>query len=151
VRARRLRRVLSLLVQLAIFAAILLAAADPRIARAPVVGRTIVILIDRSASMAARDEPGGRIARAKAAARAGVGGRRPEDRAAILTFAGAVTTETGFDSDRARLAAAIDAVTASDEPGDAPAALAAAAARLGGRPRPTLILIGDGGGLPNGD
>ena len=60
-RARRLRRLLSLALQLGIFALLVLAAADPKPAAGQARGRTIVILVDRSASMRALDEPGSRL------------------------------------------------------------------------------------------
>src|SRR5215510_4929360 len=66
--ARRLRRWLSLAVQLVIFALILLAAADPRPATADRAGRSVVVLVDRSASMSATDEPGSRLHAARARA-----------------------------------------------------------------------------------
>jgi Ca-activated chloride channel homolog len=63
--ARRLRRWLSLLVQLAFVALILLAAADLQSARIDRSGRSLLILVDRSASMSATDEDGTRLARAR--------------------------------------------------------------------------------------
>ena len=51
--SERLRHLLSLLLALAIFGLVLLAAYDPRPAGSDGAGRSLVILIDRSASMAA--------------------------------------------------------------------------------------------------
>jgi hypothetical protein len=149
--ARRLRRWLSLLLQLIFAALVLLAVLDPRPAAIDRAGRTILILVDRSASMSAHDEPdqatdegGTRLARARRIAReiaAGLGGA---DRAMVAAFAAGVTAESGFDLDGARLDQAADRITASEEPGDLGRALDFAAAVLRGRPRPTLILISDG-------
>ncbi|HVR61191.1 MAG TPA: VWA domain-containing protein [Polyangia bacterium] len=143
--ARRLRRWLSLLLQLAFLTLLVLAAADPRPAAADRGGRSIVVLIDRSASMAARDEPGGRIARARRAAEEIVAGMSGRDRAMIISFGAGVSPESGFEDDPQRLRAAIARADASDEPGDLPAALEFARAVLRDRPRPTLVLISDGG------
>ena len=66
-RARRLRHWLALALALAIAAGLLIAAVDPRPARVDWLGRSWVVLIDRSASMSATDEPGTRL---EAAARA---------------------------------------------------------------------------------
>jgi von Willebrand factor type A domain/Aerotolerance regulator N-terminal len=143
--ARRLRRWLSLLLQLAFLGLLVLAAADPRPAAADRGGRSIVLLVDRSASMAARDEAGGRIARARRAAEEIVAGMTGRDRAMVVSFAAGVSPASGFEDDPARLRAAIAAVDASEEPGDLPTALAFARAVLRDRPRPTLILISDGG------
>jgi Ca-activated chloride channel homolog len=105
--ARRLRRWLSLLLQLAFLALLVLAAADPRPAAADRGGRSIVVLIDRSASMAARDEAGGRIGRARQAAEEIVAGMSGRDRAMIVSFAAGVSPESGFEDDPQRLRAAI--------------------------------------------
>ena len=83
--ARRLRRMLALALALTIFALVLLAAVDPQPATADQAGRTLVILVDRSASMSARDEPGTRLGAARARARAVVDGLRPADRSTRMT------------------------------------------------------------------
>jgi hypothetical protein len=142
--ARRLRRWLSLALQLAIFALLLLAAADPQRVAAGGEGRTVVVLIDRSASMAATDEPGGRLAAARQKARALVAGLGARDRALVASFAADVTAESGLETDPDRLARAVDRVAASEEPADLPRALAFAASVARGRPRPTIVLVSDG-------
>jgi hypothetical protein len=143
--ARRLRRWLSLLLQLAMFGLILLAAADPQPAAANRVGRSLVVLVDRSASMSATDEAGGRrVVAARARAQAIVAGLGPADRALVASFAAGVTAESGFESDPARLRRAVDAVLPTEEPGDLGRALDFAAAVLRGRPHPTLVLVSDG-------
>ena len=143
--ARRLRRLLALALALTIFALVLLAAVDPQPVAADQAGRTLVILVDRSASMSARDEPGTRLGAARSRARALVDGLRPADRALVASFAREAIAESGFESDAAPLRRAIDAVTPSEEPADLPRALAFAAAILAGRPRPTVVLVSDGG------
>jgi hypothetical protein len=160
--ARRLRRVGSLALQLAIFGLILTAAADPRASARGATGRTIVILLDRSASMQTRDEPsrdepgsriasGSRLDRARGDARQIIDGLGPDDRALVASFAATAAGATGFEPDRVRLRSAVDAIVPSDEPGDLAGALAFCATLLHGRPRPTLILISDGGGPAVGD
>ena len=143
--ARRLRRLLALALALTIFALVLLAAVDPQPVAADQAGRTLVILVDRSASMSARDEPGTRLGAARSRARTLVDGLRPADRALVASFAREAIAESGFESDAAPLRRAIDAVTPSEEPADLPRALAFAAAILAGRPRPTVVLVSDGG------
>jgi hypothetical protein len=144
-RTRRLRHWLSLALALALFGTILLAAADPRETAVAQGGRSIVLLLDRSASMSATDEPGTRLGAAKRRATEIAAGLTAGDRALVASFAGDVAAETGFESDPSRLARGIAAVTASDEPGDLRRALAFAAAVLRGRPRPTVVLLSDGG------
>jgi len=143
--ARRLRRWLSLLLQLIFAALVLLAVLDPRPAAIDRGGRTILILVDRSASMSARDEEGTRLMHARRIARELAGGLGPADRAMVAAFAAGVTAESGFESDGARLGQAADRVLPSEEPGDLGRALDFAAAALRGRPRPTLVLVSDGG------
>jgi len=149
--ARRLRRWLSLLVQLVFVALILLAAADPQSETIDRSGRSLLILIDRSASMAATDEDahGTRLAKAHTIARELATGLGGADRAMVATFASGVTAETGFETDAARLGAAVDRVAPSEEPGDLGRALDFAGAVLRGRPRPTLILVSDGAFAPD--
>jgi hypothetical protein len=142
--ARRLRRWLSLALQMVIFGLLLLGAADPRPGVADRDGRTIVVLVDRSASMSATDEPGSRLTAARARARALVTGLARGDRALVASFAGDVTAESGFETDPRRLSRALDAVTPTEEPGDLERALAFAAAVLRGQPHPTLVLVSDG-------
>ena len=103
------------------------------------------MLIDRSASMSAVDEPGTRLAAARTRARQLIAGLGPADRALVASFAGEATAESGFEADPAALDRAVAAVAPSDEPGDLPRALSFAAAVLRGRPRPTVALISDGG------
>jgi hypothetical protein len=143
--ARKLRRWLSLALQLAIFALLLLAAADPRPVGADRAGHTVVVLIDRSASMSATDEPGTRLAVARATARALVTGLAPADRALVASFAADVTVGSGFETDAGQLARAVDRVSESEEPGDLARALSFAAAVLRGQPHPQIVLVSDGG------
>jgi hypothetical protein len=143
-RARRLRQWLALALALATAAALLVAAVDPRPARLDPLGRSWVVLIDRSASMSATDEPGTRLGAARARARQLIAGLGAADRALVASFATDVTAESGFEADPAALERAIAAVAPGDDPGDLPRALSFAAAVLRGRPRPTLALINDG-------
>jgi von Willebrand factor type A domain len=143
--SRRLRHWLSLALALALFGAIWVGAVDPHPAAVDLAGRSLVILIDRSASMSARDEPGTRLQAAKARAIEIAAGLTPADRALIASFAADASAESGFETDPHRLARAIVAVTPSEESGDLPRALAFAAAVLHGRPGPTVVLISDGG------
>jgi hypothetical protein len=143
--ARRLRHLLSLLLALTLYGLMLLGARDPRAAATDRAGRSVVILIDRSASMSARDEPGTRLGAARARATAIVDGLGSADRALVASFAADAVAECGFEADAARLRRAVAGVGPSEEPGDLPRALAFAAAVLRGRPRPTVVIVSDGG------
>ncbi len=144
-RAHRLRHWLSLALALALFAALWVGAVDPRPAAIDRRGRSIVVLIDRSASMSATDEPGTRLGAAKREATRLVNGLAPADRALVASFADEAEAESGFESDPRRLARAIAALSPTAASGDLPRGLAFAAAILRGRPRPTVVLVSDGG------
>src|SRR5579863_1973770 len=58
----RLKRLLSLLLQLALLALLVLALGDPRAAESLIKGRTVVVLLDASASMQAIDVTPNRLA-----------------------------------------------------------------------------------------
>src|SRR5579872_6482939 len=60
----KLKRLLSLLVQLALLALLVLALGDPRAAESLMKGRTVVVLVDASASMQASDVAPTRLAAA---------------------------------------------------------------------------------------
>src|SRR5688572_26166297 len=81
---KRLRRLLSLLVQVAILLLILGALGDPRPKTAEHHGRDIVVLLDTSASMQATDVPGGRMTRALEEARKLVRGLGKGDRLMLV-------------------------------------------------------------------
>jgi len=155
-RTRRVRHWLSLALALGLFAAMLVGAVDVGLetgergaidqsGRSLRGGRSLVLLIDRSASMSATDEAGSRLAAGRQRGNEIVGSLTGADRALVASFAADVTAESGFESDPRRLARAIAGVGPSDEPGDLQRALAFAAAILRGRPRPTIVLVSDGG------
>jgi hypothetical protein len=144
-RARRVRHWVSLALALALFGLMLLAAANPRPGGADPSGRSVVFLIDRSASMSARDGGGDRLAAARSRAGALADGLRAADRAMVASFGADASAESGFEADPARLRAALQRLAPSEEPGDLPRALAFARAVLRGRPHPTVVLVSDGG------
>src|SRR5580692_1108458 len=61
----KLKRLLSLLLQLALLALLVLALGDPRAAESLLKGRTIVVLVDASASMQSTDVAPSRLAAAR--------------------------------------------------------------------------------------
>jgi VWA domain-containing protein len=149
-RTHRVRHWLSLALALSLFAAILLGAVDLQRGKLEHGvfdrgGRSLVLLIDRSASMSATDEKGSRLAAGRRRASEIVGGLTGADRALVASFAADAIAESGFESEPRPLTGAIAAVTPSGEPGDLQRALTFAAAILRGRPRPTIVLISDGG------
>src|SRR5205823_9150846 len=89
-----------------------------------------------------------RLGAAKREAARLVAALAPADRALIASFGDEVQAESGFEADAGRLARAISAIS-TISPGatsaDLPRALAFAGAVLRGRPRPTIVLVSDGG------
>ncbi len=141
---RRLRRWLSLLLQLVMLWLLLLALADPRPAATAEGARTWVVLVDRSASMSARHGDSDRLESARQRASDLVATLGGNDTVMIVSFARGVTAESGFETDAKRLEAALERIRPSHERGDLGRALTFAAAVLRGRLRPTVVVVGDG-------
>jgi len=140
---RQLRRLLSLLLALTIASLLLLAAADPE-RSASRAGKSVLIMIDRSASMAARDELPSRLERAKRRARELVAELSASDRALLVALDGSATPLTGLTGDHAALVRAIDRVSQSDAAGDLRAGVRLAVDVLAPHAHPELFLLSDG-------
>ena len=147
---KRLRRNLLLLLQLLALAAIVLALARPALNSTALVSGSTVIIVDATASMGARDENGGRASRldrAKQLARemiSGLGGGR---RAALVEASSKAVLKSPLTADAAALAAAIDQVDQTDVAGDTAEAIILARQIIKAEPDPSIVLIGDGGGM----
>jgi len=143
---RRLRRWLSLALQLVLLWLLIVALADPRPAATAPAARSWVVLLDRSASMAAKYGAADRMAEARRQAHRLVAALGKEDRAMLASFAGEVTAETGFEVDGRILDRAVDRIRVGETPAgaDLGRALAFAAAVLRDRPRPTIVVVSDG-------
>jgi hypothetical protein len=144
---RRLKRLLSLLLQLLILAAVLVALTDPQPQEEVARGRSIALVIDTSASMSAIEPTQGdrqRMALALDSARALIDELSPQDKLMILAVDGQVRPLTGdFLSDKAALRAAIEGLTPSATEARLIDALSAAADALADRQDPSLVLISD--------
>src|SRR4051812_7652536 len=114
----QLKRIVSLLVQLALLALLLLALGDPRAAANLIEGRNIVVLIDASASMQAIDVTPTRLASAKDQIKSIVRGLSGSDRMLIAQMDAAVTPLSTMTSEIAELEAAVAAVKPSDAAAD---------------------------------
>lgn len=145
---KRLKRLLSLLLTLLVLGLLLLAATEPRLGAADHDARSVVILLDASASMKARDG-GGDAERTRMDAAIdqvrdileGMGGG---DAAMVMRMDGQTTPLSRFERDMPRLVNLVEKVQASDMPADLRRALGAAADALQGRPEPMIIVVGDG-------
>jgi hypothetical protein len=141
---RRLKRLVSLALQLAFVALLLGAALDPQIGEARTTGRNVVVILDASASMKAREGDATRLDLAKTEAKRLLGGLGGGDAALVIKMDAQATALTRFEADAARLLQTVDRVTATDTAADLPRALAAAADALRGRHDPMIVLVGDG-------
>ncbi|HEY4119236.1 MAG TPA: VWA domain-containing protein [Byssovorax sp.] len=140
----QLKRLLSLLLQLAMLALLLLALGDPRTAANLIEGRNIVVLIDASASMQATDVAPSRIAAAKDRVKAMVRGLSGSDRMLVAQMDAAATPLSTLTGEVSELEAAVAAVKPTDASADFPRALRFAADTLRGLPSPEIIVVSDG-------
>ena len=146
---KKLRRLVSLAVQLLLLLFILGALLDPRLS-ASQHGRSIAIVVDTSASMQATDGAGGttRLAAAQQEARRIVRSLAGDDEAMIVAMDARPAPLGGFTSDDRALERDVDALAATDGAADVARALGLAGDALRGRRRPTLVLVGDGAWRP---
>lgn len=146
---KQLKRLLSLLLILIILGVVLFAALDPTLGAIDRKARSVVILLDASASMKAMD--GGdenntesRLAAAKARAKRLIDSMGGGDVAMIMKVDGQATPMSRFTSDGPMLNKIVDEIDASDTPADLTRALGAAADALRDRKNPLIVLISDG-------
>ena len=146
---KQLKRLLSLALALTILALIFVAMRGPTLGLRDERARTVVVLLDASASMKATDgdadRPGlTRMARAKERAMELVDSLGGGDLAMVMRVDGQATPLSRFDSDKPMLRKIIAGVEAADTPADLPRALSAAADALRGRQRPMIVIVSDG-------
>jgi len=150
---QRLRRNLLLLLQLLLLILLLLSLGRPVTNFRPPAGDVSVILIDRSASMSARDIEGKtRLEEAKRRAKELVDSMGRHATAMVIAFDDSAETLQGFTSDGAALRSAIDRIQATDRPSRAKLAYQLADAQMNFNPdqlRPTakppdVYLFSDG-------
>lgn len=147
---RRLKRWLSLLLQLVLLALLVLSLGDPRLSQSQA-GRTLVLLVDTSASMQAFARPPyaapseTRLAEARRQAQRLIRGLSGDDLAVVVALSGEPSPLGGLTQDEPELLAQVDALRPRDEPADLPRALHLCADILAGRQNPQVVLISDGG------
>ena len=147
----KLKRLLSLLLQLALLALLVLALGDPRAAASLVRGRTIVVLLDASASMQATDVAPNRFVAARDEVRKMIQGLGGADRMLVAQMDAMVTPLGPMSGDIAALEREIATVRPTDAPADFPRALRFAADVLRDAERPEIIVVSDGALGPASD
>jgi von Willebrand factor type A domain len=145
---KQLKRLLSLLLILFIIGIMLFAALDPTLGVTDRKARSVVVLLDASASMKAMDgnDKGdqSRLDAAKARARRLIDGMGGGDVAMIMKVDGQATPMSRFSGDAPMLDKILDGIAASDTPADLTRALGAAADALRDRTNPLIVLVSDG-------
>ncbi len=142
----RLKRLLSLLVQLALLALLVFALGDPRAAATLIKGRNLVVLVDASASMQATDVPPAknRLEAAKEEVKKVIRGLGGSDRMLIAQMDAAVTPLGPTSSDTSELERALDAIKPTDARADFPRALRFATDSLRGLENAEIVVVSDG-------
>jgi hypothetical protein len=151
---QRLRWSLLLLLQVLVVAALLGALARPVLQARETPSGRVILLIDRSGSMSARDAAGpSRLEAAKAAAKQTVQRllrRREPAQIMVVAFASTAQVISAFESNRQVLLEAVDSVEPTDEQANLEAALTLAGAfasgdEAAGPQPPEVMLFSDGG------
>jgi len=140
----KLRRWLSLALQLLLIALLALALGDPRPTKSLGSGKNLVLLIDASASMQATDERPTRLQAAKVAAKNLVRGLGGSDRALIVQMGPVPVPLSTMSDDATDLLLAVDRVRAADTHADLGRALGLAADALRGLPNGQIVVLSDG-------
>ena len=141
----KLKRLLSLLMQLALLLLLVIALGDPRAAATLIKGRNLVVLIDASASMQSTDVgPKNRLGAAKEHVKTLVRGLGGSDRMLIAQMDAMVTPLGPMSGDTSELERALDGVKATDARADFPRALRFASDALRGVDNGEIVVVSDG-------
>jgi hypothetical protein len=140
----RLKRLFSLLLQLALLALLVLALGDPRAAESLLHGRTVVVLVDASASMQATDVAPSRLAAARDEVKKIVRGLGGADRMLVAQMDAMVTPLGPMTGDTAALERELDGIRPTDARADFPRALRFASEVRRGVDDGEVIVVSDG-------
>lgn len=140
----QLKRLLSLLLQLALIGLLIFALGDPRMGGELVDGRNLVVLVDASASMKAHDVSPSRIDQAKTEVSKLIEGLGGNDRMLVAQMDAVLTPVSTMTGETAELKQALTRVGASDTEADLELGLRFALDSLSGLPKPEIIIVSDG-------
>lgn len=141
----RLRNLLSLLFQLALLACIVLALGDPRATAGLRDGRSLVVLVDTSASMQATDVAPTRLEAAKAKVTELVQGLGAADRVLLAKMDARTVPVTTMTSDQTELADGVRHLEPTDTRADLARGFALALDALRDAKNPEIVVVSDGG------
>src|ERR1700735_4066939 len=140
----KLKRLMSLLMQLALLALLVLALGDPRAAESLIKGRTVVGLVDASASMQATDVAPNRLEVAKDEVKKIVRGLGGADRMLVAQMDAMVTPLGPMTADTSAIERELDGIHATDARADFPRALRFASDVLRGVDNAEIVVVSDG-------
>ncbi|HEU5076435.1 MAG TPA: VWA domain-containing protein [Polyangiaceae bacterium] len=140
----QLKRLLSLLLQLALVALLLLALGDPRTKQNLVEGRNLVVLVDASASMKATDVAPTRLDVAKREVTRMIEGLGGSDRMLIAQMDASIRPLSTMTNEVADLKQGLDQVAASDTRADFLRALSFGLDSLRGLGKAEIVVVSDG-------
>ncbi|HVW24814.1 MAG TPA: VWA domain-containing protein [Polyangiaceae bacterium] len=140
----RLKNLLSLLLQLLLLGLVVFALGDPRPAAGAAEGRSVVVLVDTSASMQAVDVRPTRLDVAKQKVTELVQGLGVADRMLIAKMDASTVPLSTMTSEPTELTDALAKVTATDTRADFARGLAFSLDVLRGAKRPEIIVVSDG-------
>lgn len=140
----QLKRLLSLLLQLALVALLLLALGDPRTKQNLVEGRNLVVLVDASASMKATDVAPTRLDVAKQEVARMIDGLGGSDRMLLAQMDASIRPLSTMTNEVADLKHGLDQITASDTRADFLRALSFALDSLRGLGKAEIVVVSDG-------
>lgn len=146
---QKLRRTLLLLLQLAALLLLIFALARPFFRAREHRNESLIVLLDQSASMQAR-EPDGRtrLETARDEVLRLAGNLAREDEMMVIAFAGRARVVCGFTANRRTLEEAVHGVLPTDGPTSVAPALMLARSIVNSRPHPRVLLFSDGGFEP---
>lgn len=148
---QKLRRNLLLLLQILLILLVALALARPAVTLKGRATRATVIVIDGSASMAAKDVKPSRFAKAQELAEEAIGDLGPNDEAMVVWAGPRPRVAASFGRDKNVLRAGIEALAPADAPADLRGALALALSASDGRGEREIVLLSDGAFDPVAD
>ena len=142
---QKLRRNILLLLQLLVLLALIFALARPFIFTTGIAGKNLILIVDRSASMAATDAGGTRLDAAKQEALRLVGQLPDGGRATVIAVGGQMEVPISASTDRRELRRAIEDLTIRNGGGsDLSQALALAGALAAREAESEVAIISDG-------
>ncbi|KAF0246015.1 MAG: hypothetical protein FD180_1079 [Planctomycetota bacterium] len=143
---QRLRANLLLFLQLLLLALLVLALARPARMRASSPGRVVVLVVDTSASMGAKDGSTTRLDLARKEAERVLSSMGDSDEAMVVEAGHTARVACGMTRDRAAVERTLDALTVHDTETSLEEALRLAAAAVEKRDGAAVILLSDGAG-----